>query len=155
MIKIIGFIGLLSILISCNSDVIYQKSYTFEGNEWKQEVKPHFEFEVKDTAVAYDFIISVRTTTDYKFSNMWVFLNTTTPKGEKGREPHQIFVTYPDGSWCGNKTGSVVENRLIFKRRKMPYKGKYLFTLEQGITEKKLTDILDVTFIVEKTKLQP
>ena len=48
--------------------------------------------------------------------------------------------------------GTIVEHQLIFKRRKLPSKGKYTFMIEQGVTQKVLEDILDISFNVTKAE---
>ena len=127
------FILGLSIL-SCSEKPFYEKVYSFDGNEWTQRVKPSFTVDVKDIEKEYNFIITLRTTTDYKYSNLWIYMNTITPDGTKAREPFQIQITNPDGSWAGIKTGTIVEHPLQFNKRKLPKKGKYTFTIRSDNT---------------------
>jgi len=77
-------------------------------------------------------------------------MSTTTPDGQKAREPFEIKITNPDGSWIGKKTGTVVEHSLYFKRRKLPTKGKYVFVLEQGITNTMVDEVLDIGLMVQE-----
>ncbi len=142
----------LAFLISCESAPTFEKSYVFENKEWKQDVKPSFTVDIKDASKDYDFVLTLRTTTEYKYSNLWVYMNTKTPNGEKAREPFEIKITNPDGSWIGKKTGTIVENSLNFKRRKLPLKGKYTFILEQGITDSKIDQVLDIGLVVTEAK---
>ena len=72
------------------------------------------------------------------------------------------------GGWCqvavkrvnangdkqGKKTGTIVEHELIFKRRKVPYKGVYSFTFEQAITQKVVDEVLDLSLEVRKSEEQ-
>lgn len=148
--RIFGTLILLGMfLVSCGKQSYFEKVYSFDGNEWKQNVKPKFVVDIKDISKPYNFIVTIRTTTDYKYSNLWMYMNTKTPTGEKGREPFQMYITNPDGTWIGKKTGTVVENALYFKKRKLPKKGKYTFVIEQGITESIVDEILDIDFRVE------
>jgi len=142
--------GILLLLQSCEQPAFYTKSYSFKNNKWSQDVKPNFVIDFKDTVTLYDFVITLRTTTDYKYNNLWVFLNTTPPNGKTIREPYEIKTTYPDGSWIGKKTGTVVEHQLVFKRRRLPYIGKYKFVLEQGISDKTIDEVLDISLRVQK-----
>lgn len=139
-------------LSACTETPTYEKSYAFENKVWEQNVKPSFTIDIKDIEKEYDFILTLRTTTDYKYSNLWIYLNTTTPDGKKAREPFEIKTTNPDGSWIGKKTGTIVEHSLYFKRRKLPAKGKYVFVLEQGITDSKVDQVLDVGLQVLEVK---
>ena len=141
-------LGLL--LFSCKDDSFYTKSFSFSHQVWKQEVKPIFKVNIQDTSVLYDFVVTVRTTTDYAYNNLWVFLNTKPPHGQEVREPYEIKTTYPDGNWIGKKTGTVVEHQLVFKRRKVPYKGLYTFTFEQAITQKTVDEVLDISMEVKR-----
>lgn len=147
-----GILFGLAFLVSCESAPTFEKSYVFDNKEWKQDVKPSFTVDIKDASKEYDFVLTLRTTTEYKFSNLWVYMNTKTPNGEKAREPFELKITNPDGSWIGNKTGTIVENSLNFKRRKLPLKGKYTFVLEQGITESKIDQVLDIGLVVTEAK---
>jgi gliding motility-associated lipoprotein GldH len=146
------FLSLLFIFSGCQDNAYYQKSYGFKNNMWSQNVKPKFEIEFQDTTKLYDFILTLRTTTDYKYSNLWIFLNSKPPVGESVREPYEIKTTFPDGSWIGKETGTIVEHQLVFKRRRLPFKGKYKFVVEQAITEKIIDEVLDISLRVEEVK---
>jgi gliding motility-associated lipoprotein GldH len=146
------FVVLVTFLFSCDDASFYTKSYSFNNNTWERRVKPKFIVEIKDTKHLYDFIVTLRTSTSYKYNNLWIFLNTTPPNGLSVREPFEIKTCYPDGSWIGKKTGSIVEHTLIFKRRKVPSRGKYKFILEQGITEKLIDEVVDISFEVKLVK---
>lgn len=139
-------------LASCSESPFYEKVESFAGNEWKQNQKPTFSVQIDDTTAIYEFILTLRTTTDYKFNNLWIFWNTKTPNGENVREPFELRITNPDGSWIGKNSGTIVENQLHFQQRKIGVKGKYTFTLEQGITEPSIGEVLDVGLKVEKVK---
>ncbi|TXI85197.1 MAG: hypothetical protein E6Q38_00790 [Crocinitomicaceae bacterium] len=148
--RLLGIVFALGLLTGCENAPTFEKSYVFDKSEWAQNVKPSFTVDIQDVSKEYNFILTIRTTTEYKFSNLWMYMSTTTPKGDKAREPFELIIANQDGSWAGTKTGTVVETSLQFKRRKMPEKGKYTFVLEQGITESKIDEILDVTLLVEE-----
>jgi gliding motility-associated lipoprotein GldH len=152
MKNVLFLISLLFLIASCNENAYYQKSFGFKNNTWSQEVKPKFEVEFQDTTKLYDFVLTLRTTTDYKYNNLWIFLNSTPPVGESVREPYEIKTTFPDGSWIGKETGTIVEHQLVFKRRRLPFKGKYKFIIEQAITEKTIDEVLDISLRVEEVK---
>ena len=143
-------VGLITLLTSCGEAPFYEKSVSFDNREWKDNVKPSFKIKVDDIKTPYDFKLSLRTSTDYKYSNLWIFLKTTTPDGTTAREPYQITITNDDGSWIGEKSGSVVTSNLTFSSRKLPKKGNYTFTVELGITESTIDEVHDLTFTVDK-----
>ena len=139
-------------LSACGETPFYEKAFSFENREWKQDVKLSYEVDFKDVEKEYDFTLSLRTSTDYRYNNVWVFMKTETPDGTTAREPFEIKITNPDGSWIGEKSGSMVTTSLYFKRRKMPVKGKYTFTLEQGITDSMIDEVHDLTLIIDEAK---
>lgn len=144
-LKSIFFLLFFSLLlVACSDQSFYEKSYSFKRNTWSQKVKPIFKVEILDTSIFYDFILTFRNTTDYAYSNAWIYLNTKTPNKIKAREPFEIKITNPDGTWIGTKSGTVVENLLYFKRRKFPLKGIYCFQLEQAVVQENLTEVLDI-----------
>jgi gliding motility-associated lipoprotein GldH len=137
---------------SCGDQPEFEKVYSFNNQTWNQNVKPEYIVEIKEVDLTYDFTLSLRTTTDYKYQNLWFFMKTESPDGTTAREPFELMITNPnDGSWTGNKTGTVVETPLYFKSRKLPLPGVYKFTIEQGITESEVDEVLDLGFRVEKT----
>ena len=140
---------------ACTEQPFYEKSYSFKGNEWDQRVKPRFKVEIKDTSQVYDFLITLRNTTDYAYSNCWIYLNSLTPNKLSAREPFEIRITNPDGTWVGNKSGTIVENLLYFKKRKFPIAGTYYFRLEQGVIQESLDEVLDIGLRIEKSKITP
>ncbi len=142
-------IGLIAICFSCGKAPFYEKSVSFKNKEWTRNLKPSFKVDIKDIGQEYNFTLSLRTTTDYKYSNLWIFLKTEAPDGTSAREPFEIVLANPDGSWVGNKSGTIVETPLYFNKRKLPLKGNYTFTVEQGITNSEVNEVLDISFIVE------
>jgi gliding motility-associated lipoprotein GldH len=151
-VKRILFLSALWILSACGEATLYEKVYTFKEHQWDQKVKPSFVVTISDTTVSYDFIITLRTTTDYAFSNLWIYLNSKAPKGESAREPFEFKIADANGFWLGKNSGSVLENQLIFRNRRMPQKGKYTFVIEQGITQSNIDEVLDISMLVQKTK---
>ncbi|HIP32804.1 MAG TPA: gliding motility lipoprotein GldH [Crocinitomicaceae bacterium] len=149
-VLIIGI--LFYILSSCGEIPHFEKVYSFKNREWNLDVKPSYKVNIEDVNSEYNFTLSLRVTTDYKYSNIWVFMKTESPDGTTAREPFEIKLTDDKGVWVGNKTGSIVETSLYFKKRKLPLRGEYTFTLEQGITESLVDEVLDLGFKVEKGK---
>ena len=150
MIRLVFISSFLLLLISCGKAPLYEKSYSFQQSTWNQKEKPYFKVHIKDTSKLYNFTLSLRVSTDYEFNNIWFYLNSTTPSGLKGREPFEMKITAPDGTWIGKKTGTIVETQIYFKSRKLPEAGDYIFTLEQGVTQKELKNVLDVVFSIDE-----
>jgi gliding motility-associated lipoprotein GldH len=142
---------LVTVLFGCGEKPFFEKVFSFDERVWTLEQRPEFNLEVTDTTALYDISLTLRTTTDYKFNNLWIFLKTTLPDGQSERLPFQIRISNEDGSWIGNKTGSVVETSLDFPARKLPMKGEYSFIVEQAVTQSKIDEVLDIGLRVNKS----
>ena len=145
------FLGLF-FLTSCGETPLYNKAFSFKNNTWSQTEKPVFVVDIPDTVHFYTIEITLRTTTDYAYNNLWFFIHTKTPNGETGREPVQIKIASEDGNWIGEKSGSVVSTSVYYRHKRFPEKGKYVFTLEQGITETLAPNIMDISYTVTQDK---
>lgn len=141
---------LLVLICSCGDSPLYNKSYSFANNAWEQDVKPVFKVNISDTSAVYTVQITLRTTTDYGYNNLWFFIHSKTPKGQVGREPVEVKIANPDGSWIGETSGTIVENTVYFRHVKFPQKGNYIFTFEQGITEQSAKNVMDISYAVTK-----
>jgi gliding motility-associated lipoprotein GldH len=141
---------LATLILACTKNSYYEKSYSFEKNTWNLKVKPRFKVEIKDTSKIYVMSVTFRTSTDYPFSNVWMYLNTQDPSKKKERQPFEIKITNPDGTWIGRKSGTIVENMYHFQPFKFPKKGVYFFQLEQGVIQDELDEVLDVGIRLEE-----
>lgn len=146
--NILWICSLSLVLFSCSDASVFSESIAFPDNQWTLENKPVFKVNIPDTSKFYTVDVTFRTTTDYPYNNLWFFLHAKTPKGQSGREPVEVKIAHPDGSWIGEKSGTIVTTSVHFSHRKFPQKGTYIFTLEQGITEKAIPEILDVSYTV-------
>jgi gliding motility-associated lipoprotein GldH len=140
------------VLVACGEKPFYTKNISFKDNTWNVDQKARFDVQVKDTSSNYGFRLVLRSTTDYPYSNLWIFMKTIAPDGSEAREPYQFRITDEGGYWLGERSGTTVETELSFASRKLPAKGKYTFIIEQAITEKEVDEVLDLVFEVSEEK---
>ena len=140
-------------LFSCSDSPSNIKAREFSNETWKAKEKINFDVNIPDTISRHDITFYVRTTTDYKYSNLWMYLHTTDPSGKKNKRPIEIKTTNKDGSWIGEKTGSIVEHKYdLLKNVKFYMKGKYIFSFEQASDKGDLKNVIDATLVVENSK---
>ena len=149
---IFGVLVLLTGMYGCQDQPYYQSSFSFKNHTWSRLQKPTFKVEVKDTSVRYNFILTLRTSTTYAYNNLWLYFISKTPNKQYVREPYEVKISDKKGYWLGKKTGSIVENKLMFKDRKLPETGTYTFVLEQGVLQKVLYGVYDVGLEVQMNK---
>jgi gliding motility-associated lipoprotein GldH len=142
--------SLCFVLIACGGSPIFDKSHSFQQQKWSEDEAVVFEVEVEDTVTPYDFVITLRTTTSYAYSNLWLFISSTAPDGITSKVAQRINIARGDGSWIGSVSGSVVESKLTYKTQSIPYKGSYTFKIELATQQPEIREILDISMRVER-----
>jgi gliding motility-associated lipoprotein GldH len=151
MIRIYLMLITLGILLSnCNGDTIPAGAHSFENNSWSYDAKIPFEFELDDTSSVYDLVLVLRNTNDYKYSNLFVSIEESPPYGESYKSHHEIPIANPDGSWIGNKSGSIIENKYLIRRGTFPFIGKYKYSIQHAITDESVEEVMDLTLLLTK-----
>ena len=157
----IFFISLLAILFalqSCTDDTLYMHTHKFSNNTWKQNEKPIFKVDFPGDTTTYDVIFTLRSTTDYAYNNIWLYITTKGPDCKKlsksksilGKTPVEIKMAKPNGEWIGSKSGTYIDHKLKFRQRRF-CKGSYSFQLEQAVTIGELDELSDLTIEVKPT----
>ncbi|MDG1841945.1 MAG: gliding motility lipoprotein GldH [Crocinitomicaceae bacterium] len=140
-------------LFSCSDSPSNIKGHEFSNKIWKEKEKINFDVNIPDTNSRHDITFYLRTTTDYKYRNLWINMYTKGPSGKENKFPFEIITTNKDGSWIGEKTGSIVEHKKeLLKNVKFSLKGKYVFSFEQASDKGDLKNVIDATLVVENSK---
>tara|TARA_B100001287_G_C22686052_1_gene533702 strand:- start:3889 stop:4338 length:450 start_codon:yes stop_codon:yes gene_type:complete len=146
-------------MFSCGEKPYFMDTYHFKNEKWIEDTIPIFNVDFNGDSTSYDVIFTFRTSTNYEFNNLWLYMSTSGPicddirdKSEfLGRKPKELKIAKKNGEWIGRKSGTFIENKLYYIRSKF-CKGIYAFKLEQGVTMKELGAIHDVTIEVLPTK---
>ena len=149
----------LFMMLSCGEQPYFMGTYTFENHKWMEDTTPVFNVDFNGDSTSYDVVFTFRTSTNYEFNNLWLYMSTSGPlcdemkdkSGFLGRKPKALKIAKKNGEWIGQKSGTFIENKLYYIRSKF-CKGSYAFKLEQGVTMKELGAIHDVTIEVLPTK---
>ena len=150
---IIGISVLVILAISsCGSDALFNQSIDIPNRTWKEKDVKTFKVDISDTAKVYDFVLTIRTTTDYQFANLWLYLTIDGPMGKSKRFPIEIITADPTGRWTGDKSGSLVSFSKLFMHDRFTKKGKYSLHFEQATTQKTLSEVVDITLDVYPMK---
>lgn len=135
--------------LSCDSNRIYEENFSIENSTWHADDIKEFSFEITDTMSALDLFINLRTTTDYPYSNLYIFLYSSYPDGYKDKDTLEFVLARPDGKWLGESSGTIVENQILISRGgRFRVPGKYTFRIQQAMREEELGEIVDVGFRV-------
>ncbi len=151
---IVFAIVLVLTLNSCSQSSIYDHNFEVD-DPWVAEQKAIFNVEITDTISAFDFYINVRNTTEYNYSNLYLFIKTDFPDGRYAIDTVELFLADVKGNWLGNGFGEIKDNQILFRKRgRFPMSGTYNFTFEQAMRDKKLEGIKSVGIRIVKNDNQ-
>lgn len=140
------------ILFSCKGeDIYYQQFQEIKRAQWDMSNPVSFEFDISDTTAIYDFSFNLRNTKEYGYSNLFIFWELKSPDGRIKTDTSEFILAKPSGEWLGKSvSGTVIENSMVFLRKKLPAQGAYTYTFTQGMREAELNGIKDVGLKIKK-----
>lgn len=143
---------LVSLLTSCNKNIIYSKYHEFKENEWYVKDKAIFDVEILDTLTLNNISLMVRHADAYPYSNLFLFVSTKYPDGKILVDTMEVILADEKGKWQGSGAGDIFDFKIPIKKNvRFPLKGKYQFTFEQGMRVDPLPLIMDFGFEIEKS----
>lgn len=148
------FLLLLPLLLlnSCGKEAFFDEMVEIPEHSWSHSDMIQFKVDVDDTVNTFDFFVNVRHTKSYGYSNLFVFLHTVAPNGNKMTDTLEFPMADPEGNYVGNVSGGLVLNRIIVKKEtRFPKSGTYTFVIEQAMRDKELEEITDVGLTIVKS----
>lgn len=138
--------------MSCDNEDIYFQQFTeIENSSWNMDNEISYDFDVNDTNSIYNFSFNLRNTNDYEYSNIFIFWQIQSPDGRIKTDTSEFILAKPNGQWLGNTaSGTVIENSMLFLKKKLPVSGKYTFSFTQGMREVSLNNIKDIGLKIVK-----
>lgn len=141
---------LVLLLVSCDSNMVYDQFQTHGNGVWKWNDVNVFEVEMTDTVSLHNVYLQVRHTVEYPMSNLYMFVFVKGPSGQFMKDTVQMILANPDGSWTGTGTGKLRELRLLYKNRtRFGDPGIYTISLEQAMRNSELP-VTDVGIRIER-----
>lgn len=151
-LKISALLMLLFSLTACGFQAVYDAQVNLEENKWFKDEAARFDVVISDTVSLCDFELNIRNNTDYRYSNLYLFLTTRFPNGDITRDTIECVLADKSGNWLGKGWGSVKENRIMLKSRlQFPFNGKYEFLVQQAMRADTLQGIVGVGLRISKT----
>ena len=149
MIKGIYILLIAVLLVSCDSNRLYEKNISIDNDVWSLGQIPSFEFENTDTVSDVNLIINVRHSSIYPFSNLWLFIHTSSPDGVSQVDTLETILSQKDGKWLGDGLGDIWDLQLPFKTVRLNESGTYRFKVEQAMRHGKLSKIEQLPGVME------
>ena len=147
----VGSVFLISIL-ACAKGGIFNEYKTIPQAVWNRDSLVQFQVSVTDTLQRHNLFIGVRNDIDYKYSNLWLFVEIVQPGDTTAvKDTFEFTLADPSGKWLGSGFGGVKTNEMLFKRNVyFPVLGNYDIKIQHGMRGKLLEGITDIGFRVEK-----
>ncbi len=136
---------------ACDRSLVYQAHQAIPSEGWHFEEKLVFEAAINDTASLHNMFIDVRNTTDYRFSNFYIFMDIIFPDGKTLRDTMEFTLADRTGKWTGKGLGKIRSNRFLFRTDVwFPVAGNYRFELKQAMRTELLEGISDMGLRIER-----
>ena len=144
---------LFLLVTSCNFDKVFEKTEDIQKSKWDKKQTVRFDINVKDTINGYDIFFTVRNNNDFRYKNLFLFVNTISPNGFNKRDTVELTLADDRGKWLGHGIGGINTIEKAYKRNvRFPVSGNYRIELVQGMRNDILEGIMDVCIRVEKVK---
>jgi len=141
----------LLIFSSCGSGILIDRNKKIENSVWKSDDIVKFSVNVPDTVQLYNFYIDIRNSSDYKYSNIFLFLKTLYPNGMYSVDTIECMLADNTGKWLGKEHGKIIDNRVLFRQGiRFKLSGNYSFEFEQAMREPELEGIEDFGIRIDK-----
>jgi len=140
------------LLTSCEKNIFYQDTRKIDGEKWLTTQPCDFNVGVADIHKSYNFFVDIRNTSDYKYSNLFLFLHTYYPGGITSIDTLECTLAQPDGKWLGTGFGRIKYLSIPLKQAvRFPRAGTYKFKIYQAMRGD-IKGIVDVGFRIENNQ---
>jgi len=147
---VLGCISLITIF-ACNNSRGFGEYKTIPRATWHRDSMVVFQIPVTDTLKNHNLYVDVRNDIEYKYSNLWLFIDIIQP-GDSTAVTDTLEVTLadPTGKWLGHGFGGVKTSEILFRGKVFfPVSGNYEIQIKQGMRGQQLEGITEVGFRVE------
>lgn len=145
--------GLLLVLFSCNSNLLYTDSRAIDNSSWNLDNVPDFSIPVSDTINSADVLFTIRTGSAYPFRNIFLFVTAISPDGRVIKDTVEYNLADEKGKWYGKGFGDIRELNLPYRLNVFfPSKGIYHFKIQHGMRVEDLKGVFDIGVRIEKSR---
>ena len=144
-IFILSIIALFLSINSCDSNTVYNQNVELPSNGWVSNKAVSFNIDITDSISTHNFGINIRNNTNYRYSNLYLFLLTEFPNGNISRDTIECMLANETGHWLGKGWGDIKENNILLKSGlRFPLTGNYKFLIQQGMRVDTLMGLNDI-----------
>ena len=149
--------AMLVVVLSCDSERLYEKNFDFDLRFWPISEQPNFEFVISDSIHAYNLYCNIRNSVSYPYSRLFVnaYLQDSAGRVLQKRLTEVFLFDPKTGKPFGDSgIGDIYDHRVpVLDNYTFPYRGKFRMKFEQQMRLDSLQGILAVGLRVEKHRL--
>lgn len=147
------YVGVVVMLAACNVNSVFDQYKPIKNGVWHKDSLVVFNIPVTDTLQNHNLYINVRNKVNYRYSNLWLFVNIEQPEGVVVKDTFEMVLADPSGKWLGEGMGGLKNRKAIYRRNVFfPRSGNYTISVQQGMRDEKLNGISDIGVRLEKVK---
>ena len=95
-------LGILSLFVSCkDEDILFNEYIEISNSQLSYLDTIVFQTNILDTSNTHNIFLQLRTSTDYKWSNMFVFSEINFPNSKTRTDTFEIILMDKKGHWKG------------------------------------------------------
>lgn len=146
-----GLAGLLFFFCaSCLHNEVFFEYHSFKKEGWSRETVAAYHVNIDNTTDLCDISLEIRNNNDYPFRNIWLFVDFQSPGG--GLRTDTIGINLADiyGKWYGKGINLYCLTVPYKTAVRFPRKGRYIYTIRQGMRENPLKGISDIGLRISK-----
>ena len=142
------------LVISCGKKPIVQELRTNNDDLWWQDSVLSADISISDTSAIYRVSLRIRHTTNYPYSNLYLFRDVLSETQTEYQDTIEITLNTPEGRWVGKGVGALKTINLPYHKNgvKFPRPGDYRFRFYHGMRDEPLRGIKDLALIISSEK---
>ncbi len=150
-IKILPFIAMIVLLISCNNSGIFSKFDRFgEDNRWAQSDIKTYAFSIDNDTALYNVAFHFSHVYDYQFATVPIDFTFESPDGKKENISIDLAIKNDKGEQLADCSGDVCDLTYAIKAKTKLQKGNYKVTIANNFGGPYLPNVIGVGMEVEK-----
>ena len=120
------------LLLSCDSNMVYDQYKSIENYLWLSENNIEFIVNNQDTISRNNVFINIRNNKDYEFSSLFLIAKIEFPNGFQIVDTLEYEMANANGKWLGSGFTDLKESKLFYKENVLfPEKGVFKFNIQQ------------------------
>ena len=140
-------------LTSCHDNRVFDNYKAIPASGWEKNSPVVFSFDITSTSQQHNLYLNVRYRIEYKYSNLWLFVEITAPDGTVKDDIVEITLADTTGKWLGEGFGGLKTMVNTFRKGETFNRiGVYTVKIQQSMSEDNLKGINDIGFMIEKAE---